>query len=504
MSNNTRIAKNTLYLYIRTFIVLVVSLYTSRKILEALGAEDLGLYNVIGGFVAIMSFFQAALSKASSRFITYELGKNNGCPSRTFSSCLTIHILLGAIVLFVGETGGIWFIKNMINIPLTRYMTALYVYHFSLLVFFLHIIRIPFDAVIIAHEKLSIFAYISILEAVLQLALAIVLLEVAGDSLLLYSSIQVCIALILFLVYSIYTRIKFPVYRFRFTWDKMQNKEILSFSAWTLLGTAANTGSQQGINILINNFIGVIANASIGLASQVNIAVGKFINSFSTAFTPQIIKLCAQKQNNELHTLINRSSKFSFALCLFLALPLIANMDFILQCWLGQNIPIYTKEICQFILACTIIDSTSSAFNTAITATGKIKHYQIAISVSFAIDFICGAVVIISTKNPALAFLCRIATRGFLNALIGLIFLKKQLFFDVKHYFFNTVFKICITLAISTPPIWIIAKHHSGLEKLIITSAASVFLISLCTFFIIMTQQERMKLLSKLCQKKHE
>lgn len=503
VNDNKRIAKNTIFLYIRTIVVLLVSLYTSRVVLQVLGAKDLGIYNVVGGIVTMMSFFQAAQTKATSRFITYELGKHssNKILQNVFSVCMTIHLIIAFISLIFGETIGLWIITHWTDIPLERQTAAMWVYQFALIVFCCQIVRVPYDAIVVAHERMSMYAYMSILEAVLLLGMAFLLMVTPGDSLIYYSASVAFIAFIVFLCYYIYVRRLFDAYRYKLLWDKEYSMRILSFSGWTLLGSSANTATQQGTNLLMNNFVGLIANAALGFASQVNIAVSKFVNGFSTAFTPQIIKLYAQKEYESMHILMNRSSKFSFVLCYLMALPLITNMGFILSLWLGNNIPMYTKEFCQLILVCTIFDATTGVYNTTITATGKIKYYQTAISLSFLLDLACCYVLLVCSINPVFVFGSRIMTRGIINMLIGLYFVKSYTHFDILNYSKTVLLNIILTMIISILPVYFIAKVTDGWICLISTSLVSVLLITICSLYIIMTQSERQSVLSKLLRK---
>lgn len=503
VNDNKRIAKNTIFLYIRTIVVLLVSLYTSRVVLQVLGAKDLGIYNVAGGIVTMMSFFQAAQTKATSRFITYELGKHssNKILQKVFSVCMTIHIIIAIISLIFGETVGLWIITHWTDIPLERQAAAMWVYQFALIVFCCQIVRVPYDAIVVAHERMSMYAYMSILEAVLLLGMAFLLMVTPGDSLIYYSASVAFIAFIVFLCYYIYVHRLFDAYRYKLLWDKEYSMRILSFSGWTLLGSSANTATQQGTNLLMNNFVGLIANAALGFASQVNIAVSKFVNGFSTAFTPQIIKLYAQKEYESMHILMNRSSKFSFVLCYLMALPLITNMGFILSLWLGNNVPMYTKEFCQLILVCTIFDATTGVYNTTITATGKIKYYQTAISLSFLLDLACCYVLLVCSINPVFVFGSRIMTRGIVNMLIGLYFVKSYTHFDILNYSKTVLLNIILTMIISILPVYFIAKVTDGWICLISTSLVSVLLITICSLYIIMTQSERQSVLSKLLRK---
>lgn len=496
--DSKRIAKNTIYLYFRTFLVLIVSLYTSRLVLKALGATDLGIYNVVGGIVALMAFFQSAQSKATSRFVTYELGKGEaGNPTKIFSACMTIHILIALVVLVLGETIGLWIVNHWIVIPEERLVAALWVYHLAVVTFCVHLVRIPYDAAIIAHEDMSVYAYMSILEVVLKLLVVFTLLKISSDKLIAYSILIAFVAIILFLLYRGYTKKTYREYKFRWLWDKEDSMKILSFSGWTLLGSSANTATQQGVSILLNNYVGLIANAALGFANQVNAALGQFVNSFTTAFNPQIIKLYAQHNYTELHILMNRASKFSFVLGYLVALPLIVNMEFILKLWL-VDVPQYTTEFCQMLLVCSVIDATTGVYNTAITASGKIKKYQIGISISFFIDLLLALVILKLGLYPAFVFCSRFLTRGLINMGIGLNMCKRLLNFDIWRYLREVLLPIGVTVAVTSAMMFLFRNKEQSWLKLLATFAISTISIGMCTLFFILTHIERKSIFNYL------
>lgn len=498
-SNNRRIAKNTIYIYFRTIIVIIVSLYTSRLLLETLGAEDLGIYNIVGGIVALMSFFQAAQAKATSRFITYELGmgKKESQLRKVFSICMTIHIFLAIIIIVIGETIGLWMTTHLIEIPIERQTAAMYVYQFALVVFCIHLIRVPYDAVVVSHEKMSMYAYVSILEAAFQLVLVYIVIKSNADSLILYSGLMALTSFILYLIYYFFVKKNYPMYNYYYVWDKDYNKKILSFSGWTLFGSGANTATQQGVNLLFNNYVGLVANAAMGFAGQVNIAVGKFINGFSTAFTPQIIKYYAQRDYSNLHRLLTRASKFSFALCYLMALPLIVNMDFVLHLWLGNRVPEYTSEFCQLILICTIIDSTTGIFNTTVTATGKIKAYQICISISFLLDLFFCFLLFIMKLPPIIVFGSRILTRGIINMFIGMYYTQKNANYKATEFSLKVLAPVIVTVIVTALPIYILKLHTMGCCRLLLTGLSSVLITGFCVLFVIMDKIERTSIIQK-------
>jgi len=496
-SSNKRIAKNAILLYIRTIIVLIISLYASRLILKALGAEDLGIYNVVGGIVALMAFLRTSLSKATSRFITYEFGENANTQtlSRIFSSAMTIHIIIAVLALVLGETIGRFVLEHWTDIPVNRQQAAFWIYQCALVIFCLQILTSPYESIVIAQENMSVFAYMSILSAVFKLVIVYILLVSLIDRLILFGMLMVAMdALILFLYY-LYDKKKSPFFRFHFVWDNEYSKRLFAFSGWTLLGSSANAATQQGIGLLFNNFVGLIANTSLGFANQVNAAVLQFVNSFQTAFNPQIIKLYAQREDPKLQLLMVRASKFSFILSYVLALPLIANMAFVLKIWLG-NVPQYTVEFCQLILICCVIDSLTGVFNTAITATGNIKGFQIGISFAFALDLMTASILLLCHLHPALVFGSRIITRGLINMGIELYFVKKQLAFDLCLYVKTVVMPIFITMLITIPSIYIVCQYTEGIIRLMVTTSVTIIFLILITYVIFLNKDERVKFLN--------
>ena len=504
-SNNKRIAKNTVFLYLRTVVVLVISLYTSRLILKALGAEDLGIYNVVGGIVALMAFFRISLSKATSRFITYELGKSNDPEAlkRIFSAAMTIHLLIAIVAIVLGETVGILILNHWTDIPEVRQQAAFWVYQCALVIFCLQIITVPYESIIIAHENMSVFAYMSILSASLKLGIVYFMLASSSDRLILYGLLMVAMDFLIFLIYLLYDRRKYPVFGFSPLWDSDYSRRMLGFSGWTLLGSSANAATQQGVSLLFNNFVGLVANTALGFANQVNGAVSQFVSSFQTAFNPQIIKLYAQRQMTQMHLLMTRGSKFCFLLAYLLALPLIANMGFVLHVWLG-DVPQYTVEFCQLILICCVIDSTTGVFNTSITATGNIRGFQIGLSISFVLDLITAAVLLLLDLHPALVFGSRILTRGLINMALELYFVRKQLDFDLRQYAIVVFLPILLTLLVTIPLMWYVVERLHGWVSLSASVALSLVCCSLLGWLIFLNHREKQTILLILKKKIHQ
>ncbi|MBQ6769892.1 MAG: hypothetical protein IJP44_02795 [Bacteroidales bacterium] len=486
-------------LYCRTAVVLFVSLYTTRLLLKALGADDLGIYNVVGGVVALMSFFRSSLSKATSRFITFEAGRNNDSNNlaRIFSSAMTIHIIITAAVFVLGETVGLLILSYWTDIPETRQTAAFWVYQCSLVIFCIHILSSPYEAIVIAYEKMSVFAYISIFSAFSKLGIAIIMLNSALDRLVLYGVLLVVMDMLVFIFYYIYDRKNYPIFRFHFNWDAEYSRRLLGFSGWTLLGSSANAATQQGVSLLFNNFVGLVANTALGFANQVSGAVSQFVHSFQTAFNPQIIKLYAQHELEQMHLLMIRSSKFCFLLAYLFALPLIANMEFVLQLWLGE-VPRYTVEFCQLILVCCVIDSTTGVFNTSITATGNIKGFQIGISISFLLDLATAAVLLLLHMPAPLVFGSRILTRGLINMVIELYFVRKQLSFSLRKYLKAVLVPISTILMVSVPLMWITISNLDGWRCFVVACVLSAILCAIVGWLVFLNKSEKHALIDTI------
>ena len=378
-ANNKRIAKNTLLLYIRMLLLMLIGLYTSRVVLNALGVEDYGIYNVVGGLVALFSILTGSLSSASSRFLVYELGKyNNRHLTDVFSSILFIHLFQAVILLILAEIIGIWFLNEKMVIPVDRIAAANWVFHLSVLSLFFSVITVPYNAAIIAHEKMSAFTYISIYEGCGKLLACFALLISPIDQLVFYAFLLLCIQVSTRLLFFLYSRKHFAECSVRWHVDKKHVKEILSYTGWTMIGSSSAVLKSQGGNVLINLFGGPVVNAARSISNQVLYAVNGFVTNFITALTPQITKTYAKGDLEYMKTLVAYGSRFSYYMLLLLCLPILMNTHFILNIWLVQ-IPEHTVCFVQLTLCLALIDSISFPLITAQQATGNVRNYQIAV-----------------------------------------------------------------------------------------------------------------------------
>ena len=378
-ANNKRIAKNTLLLYFRMLLTMIVSLYTSRVVLNTLGIEDYGIYNVVGGVVAMFSVISGSLSAAITRFITFELGTGNKeSLNKVFSSSVTIQIGLALIIVILAEVFGVWFLNTKMNIPDERMVAASWVFQFSLLTFAINLISVPYNASIVAHEKMSAFAYISIFEAAGKLGVAFLIACSPVDRLVFYAMLICCIAIIIRLIYGIYCKRNFEECSYHFIYDGSLLKRMFSFAGWNFIGASSAILRDQGGNIVINLFCGPAVNAARGIAFQVNAAVHGFVTNFMIALNPQITKSYASGDREYMMTLIFQGARLSFYMLLMLSLPILVNTHYILALWL-KIVPEHTVYFVQLILLFGLSESISNPLITAMLATGRIRNYQLVV-----------------------------------------------------------------------------------------------------------------------------
>ena len=375
--NTKRIAKNTLMLYVRMLFSMLVSLYTSRVVLNTLGVEDYGIYNVVGGVVGMLGFLTTSLGAAVSRYLTFDLGKGDLVAlKKTFGNVLCIYLLLSLVIFIVGETIGLWFMETQLQIPIERQYAALWAYQFSIFSTILSIISSPYISVIIAHEKMSVFAYISIVDVVLRLLIVYLLVAIPYDKIITYVLLLFSVQIFDVLAYGIYSVRHFEESRVNVSYDKKLFKEILAYSGWIMNGHLAVIGFTQGLNILLNMFFGPVVNAARGIAVTVNNVCSSFCSNFQTAFNPQLTKSYAQGDLVYMQSLLIKGSKFSFYILFFFMLPLMFEATLVLKIWLGI-VPEYTVVFLRLILCISLMGTLSNPVIIAVHATGNLKRFQL-------------------------------------------------------------------------------------------------------------------------------
>lgn len=504
VTKTKRIAKNAILLYIRMIVTLVITLFTSRIVLKALGFDDYGLYNVIGGVVTLFAFLRSSMSSSTQRFLSYEMG--SGTPEslrRVFSVCLTTHILLALILLILAETLGLWFLNTHINIPLGRENAANWIYHFAVLSLCMRMVSLPYDADIVSNERMGYFAFLSILDAVLKLVFAYVVLYTSGDHLFLYGALMMGISVLNLLLNWIYCHVKFPETRYIFYWNKQMFLRIFSFSGWTIYGQLAVVGSNQGTNILVNIFHNVTANAAMGVGHQVNTALTGLISNFQTAFKPQITKSYASGDYEYLTSLTYYASKISFFLLFIVSFPVMLNIDWVLQIWLDK-VPAHAGELCIVFIVASLCNAVSAPLWMNIFATGKVKNYQIGLSVAYIAELI--AVYLLFRIGWSLVL--GVTMKAVLNFSVIFIRLyythKTQPQFSLVSYVRRVILPVsgaALLTVLATVPVLIFI--HNDYTRLFITPFI-IFISLIAAYFQGLNNKERKSLKKIIIKQKHD
>lgn len=464
VSNNKRIAKNTLFLYFRTFLVMLVTLYMSRVVLHALGEADYGIYNLVGGIVVFFSFMNTAMSAAVQRYLNFHLGRGEEQEAgRVFGMSLVTHLMLTAGVLVLGETVGLWFVQTQLNIPPERSTAVFWVYQTSLLCCCVNIVRIPYNAAIIAYERMDFYAYVGIAEVVLKLGVAFLLLAIPLDALEVYSFLILSVGVAVFLIYKTYCNRSFDTTRARWFWDRELFAKLFSFSGWSLAGCVANTSVSQGFSIFLNLFYGVAANAALGLSHQIQSALVAFISSFQTAFSPQIVKTYAANEREAFVDLVSRSSRLSYCLVFVFAMPLMACIDPLLRLWL-VDVPAYTASFSVIYIVYCMADALSGPLWVSIGATGHIKRYQVEVSALILLNLPLAYLVLRLGGSPVLA----LGIRAGINVLAyfyRIAFLAKRMAFPGMRYMRETMLPVTLMTLVSVPLLVYMRQFATGLVQ---------------------------------------
>ena len=491
--NNKRVAKNTLMLYFRMILTLLVSLYTSRVVLNTLGVEDYGTYNVVGGAVMLFGFFNGAMSSATQRFLTYDIGREDHVQLRkTFNATHIIHIGIALLIFILAETIGLWFVINKLNLPEGRMEAALWVFHFSALSFMVTVIQAPYNALIIARERMSVFAYISILDVSLKLFIVYMLTWISFDKLKLYGILIFVASFIVAAIYRMYTSTHFEETKFLIVKDKPLYKTLISFSFWNLFGAVSLVVKAQGVNIILNIFFGTLINAALGVANQVSGTIASFVSNFQMASNPQIIKSYAADDKGYMTNLVIRTSKISFFLLFILTLPIILEIDYILKLWL-KLVPDYTAIFTRLILINALIDAVSGALMAAMAATGKIKVYQLVVGglsililplsyLFFKLGYPPESTFVVSISIAVIAFVFRV------------LFTKKQIpEFSIRQFIQEILIRNIPVILLSVLIPWLILSNmHPGITRLILVTVTSLSISIITIYSVGLKNTERL------------
>lgn len=488
---NKVIAKNTVYMYLRMVFSMLVGLYTSRVILKILGVEDYGLYNVIGGIVAIFSVLNYALVNTTSRFITVSLAKGNILETRPiFNMSFLIHLVVGLLIVALGETIGLWYLHNKLVIPEGREMAAGCLYQFTVISAFLSTLIVPYNATIIAHEHINVYAIIQIIVVFLKLGIVLILQYVAYDKLIAYALLILLVTILEAIVNFIYCRTHFIEVKFLFYWSKDVFTKILKFVGWAMFGNFSNMFYTQGINLMLNAFCGPAVNAARGIAIQVQSVATQLAYNVQTAINPQIIKSYSTNNIERLHMLICASSRICYYLLLFFIIPMFLEADFILHIWLGI-VPDHTVNFIRLTLVTILLDAFINPMYTANLATGKLNMYYIPVSIcSIAFMFITYFSIKL-THIPEIVFICYIGMMV-IGFIIRIFVMNKQVQLKTGVYIKRVLFPALIVTALSSVfPIILHVFIQGDVVRLLGTTVLSIVSVCLVSFSVGITKSER-------------
>ena len=473
--NNKRIAKNTLMLYVRMLITMLVSLYTVRVLLQELGLMDYGIYNLVSGLVTFFSFISITMSSATQRYLSFSLGKKDKISfQKIFSMNVLIYFFIAILVVILAETFGLWFLNSILNIPINRLSVANVVYQISLVTFLINLMLIPYHASILATERMSVYAYVSIVDVFLKLLLVYFLAVVDGDKLITYSVLLFLQTVLIASIYVLYCRKKIEGCTFDFFWEKKIFKEILGYTGWTFFGGISGILNNEGLSFLINFFFGPVLNAAKGISDRVSSAIAMFINNFYSAVKPQIVKSYASGDFTYMKTLAFQSSKFSFFLMLLLSLPLILETHFVLSLWL-VDVESSMVGFTKLILIYSIINVFEFPLTQLVHATGKVKKYQVSVGLFtlltlpitfllFHLGYSAKYAIVVLIVVYSLAYIPR------------LIIVRNQLNISIYEYFQQVITKSVIVCLFSIIlPLVVVLNIESGLFRMVLTSMISFF-----------------------------
>ena len=497
--DNRRIAKNTLFLYIRMFFAMGVSLYTSRVILDTLGIIDYGIWNVVAGVIAMFSFLNTSMSTATSRFLMFELGKDNkDGVQKVFSSACTIHLLVALLVMILGETVGLWFLYNKLVIPEERLFASFIVYQITILSTMIGITQVPYNASIMANEKMDVYAYIEMANICLRLLIVFALIILPFDKLIVYGILTLIVSFSIAMTYRFYCSYHFFGCKYILSKDWAVIKPMLSFSGWDLYGNLSVVARTQGVNMLLNMFFTVAMNAASGIASQVQGAVMGFAGNVVQAFRPQIVKSYASADYGRMSQLISKAAQYTTMLLLLFTIPLCMEIDYVLSLWL-KKVPNYAAIFCVYTLAFNIFTNIAGCVVYGIHATGKVKRvcvingtiYLLVIPISY-ISYKLGG-------EPQIAFIFNVlaVVLGMLSNIYTLHIYVPE--FKIKSFITSSLFKpVLITIVVISASSAVNVLMQSSFLRLLINCCVSFVCISLTTFYFIMNRNERIIVLDKM------
>lgn len=490
--NNKRIAKNTLFLYLRMGLVLIVSLFTTRVVLQVLGVEDYGIYNVVSGFVTMFTFLNTSMSNGIQRFYNFSLGRKNEYNiTDVYNTAIQIQGLFSLILLFLLETFGMWYIYKEMVIPVERFSAALWVFQFSVFSLIILVLQIPYAASIMAYERMDYFAYLSIFEVLAKLVVAYTVKYSYIDNLVLYGALNMSVSLILFFLYFGYAKKNFKELKLDFKIRKQLFKPMLSFSGWNMFGSFAYMLKGQGLNMLLNIFFGPIVNAARGISNMVMSAIQGFQSNIVVAFRPQLVQSYAAGNNERVTKLFYSLSKVSFVLLAILSIPVMIEIEYILYIWLGETIPDYTIPFTILVLSNMVVSSLNSPISQVVHATGKMKNYQIGTSLMVCAILPLSWGFLRFGFNPITVYVISLIISIFNQALCNIL-LKKVYDYSITDYCKKVIFP-CFIFVVLVPilPLCIRILLPSSFLRLMLIGTLTIIVAVFVSYTFVLEISEK-------------
>lgn len=497
-SNSLRIAKNTIFLYLRTFITMLVSLYTSRVVLNALGVEDFGIWGVLGGIVSMFGFINSSLSSSVFRFLTHSIGTGNQEQiNKTYNASIIVHLCLAVIIFIMCETIGQWFLAEKLVVPDEKREISNIVFHIVIVTSCISLLSVPFNSVIIAYERMNVYAYMAIADVVLKLVVAYVIYVIPTNKLVWYALLMLISTSMTLIFYYCYVRIQFRNLHIQVVKDKILFKSLLGFSGWSILGNLAYVGYTQGLNMLINMFFGPAVNAARSISLQIEQTVRTFVGNFQTAVNPQIIKNYAKNELNEMHLLIIRSSKFSLFLLFLFALPIMLETDMLLVLWLKQ-VPEHTVVFCRIMFCIIALETMTNPIGTGIVATGNIKWLHIVVG-GILLTIVPISYLVLKMEAPAESVFLVYLAIEVIAVCARLIIANRQIHLPVHLFVVKAILKpLLVILIASVLPLILRFVLTESIIRFLVVIAASLLSSVFCIYFIGLDRNEQLFVKNKI------
>ena len=492
ISSNKLIAKNTLFLYLRMILVLLVSLYMTRVVLNALGVVDYGINNVVAGFVSMFAFLNTSMSNGIQRFYNFKLGsEGEESLTKVYNMAMLIQLLIAVIILVLLETVGLWYLNEKMVIPEERMATAQWLYQFSVLSLLLVVMQIPYSAAIMAHERMDYYAYVSIIDVALKLGFALWLPHVSADKLIIYGLYSLVITVLNFFLYFIYAKRKFKEVRLQFSFHKELFKDMLTFSGWNIFGTFAYMLKNQGLNILLNAFFGPIVNAARGVSSMIGTAIQGFQSNIVISFRPQTVQSYAEGNMSRVKSLMYSLSKISYIMLFMLSMPVIIELNYILKLWLGDVVPDYTISFTVLMLVIMILSALNTPLSQVVHATGKMKGYQVGTSIVICAILPVAWIALKMGGDPNSVYFVSMAMT-IVNQVVCMVLLKKIFQYSILEYIKDVIFPcIIVTIVATIIPVIISLIMPSSFWRLLLVAITGVGGTALISYYMVLNQYEK-------------